>query len=371
MADGGLFSPAAEFEYRMFPWHSEVKFSIDEYIACQPVSDSSVFSAPDHTFLQNRSFTYPVLFPKGVSKARSAVLMLHGLNERNWIKYLPWAEYLVNKLNRPVILFPIAFHINRSPAWWGNPRKLMEYMDSNSSASDTGHGSTLANIALSERLKHAPLRFFTSGKQSADDIIDLVQTIHRGGHPLFEQGTQVDFFAYSIGAFLAQVLFIANPEGIFDNSRLFLFCGGAFFYQMNGVSRVIMDKPAFETLHKYYLHDIRKDCTRIPGLSACLRNTQLGMAFSSMIKPSNLPNYREHALRQMNERVSVVAMQDDHVIPAEGTMEALGFLDNVKVLDFPYPCQHENPFPVNNHELMHRVDSTFSQVFGMATDFLR
>ena len=63
---------------------------------------------------------------------------------------------------------------------------------------------------------------------------------------------QVDFFAYSIGAFLSQILFIANPNGIVSNSRLFMFCGGAFFSEMNGVSKMIMDETAFEKISNYY-----------------------------------------------------------------------------------------------------------------------
>ena len=49
---------------------------------------------------------------------------MHGLNERNWSKYLTWAEYLSSKTGKIVILFPIAFHINRSPVGWSNPRYL-------------------------------------------------------------------------------------------------------------------------------------------------------------------------------------------------------------------------------------------------------
>jgi len=44
----------------------------------------------------------------------------------------------------------------------------------------------------------------------------------------------------SIGAFLSQVVLMANQKNLFSDSRLFMFCGGSIFRSMFGVSRSIM-----------------------------------------------------------------------------------------------------------------------------------
>ena len=75
---------------------------------------------------ENKSFIYPIFVPNNTTKSNEAILLMHGLNERNWNKYLTWAEFLCNSTGKMVILFPIAYHINRSPASWSNPHYLNE-----------------------------------------------------------------------------------------------------------------------------------------------------------------------------------------------------------------------------------------------------
>jgi hypothetical protein len=50
--------------------------------------------------------------------------LLHGLNERSWDKFLPWAARLVESTARAVILMPIAFHMNRALAEWSLLRAM-------------------------------------------------------------------------------------------------------------------------------------------------------------------------------------------------------------------------------------------------------
>ena len=83
----------------------------------------------DKNIAENFSFEYPVFTPSGKPKQGEAILLLHGLNERNWNKYLPWAEFLCLNTGKPVILFPIAFHINRAPVTWSNPRNLISLLN--------------------------------------------------------------------------------------------------------------------------------------------------------------------------------------------------------------------------------------------------
>ena len=74
-----------------------------------PIDD--ICSTTDRFIRENTDFKYTVFAPKSNEKFSNAILLLHGLNERSWEKYLPWAEYLCKETGKPVILFPIAFHM--------------------------------------------------------------------------------------------------------------------------------------------------------------------------------------------------------------------------------------------------------------------
>ena len=41
-------------------------------------------SIPDNNIQENKSFSYTIFTPKGSRKTNQAILLLHGLNERNW-----------------------------------------------------------------------------------------------------------------------------------------------------------------------------------------------------------------------------------------------------------------------------------------------
>jgi len=236
--------------------------------------------------------------------------------------------------------------------------------------------STFVNVSLSQRLTDEPLRFFTSGRQSAEDITNLLQTIKDGMHPFLEKDAQVDFFAYSIGAFLSQVLFLANPKGLLSNSRLFLFCGGSRFSEMYGTSRLIMDNQAFSCLRKFYLVDFLRELKTASPFSRYIRNSALGNAFHAMISPDCLKSFRESTLQKLSEQIRVIALQKDKVIPAKYIQSTFDGIKNhiksmVEVLDFPYEYSHEIPFPVLNTPNYLQVDQCFERVFGSAVDFLR
>ena len=80
---------------------------------------------PDSSIPENRYFRYSVFVGDVHKKYDDAIILLHGLNEREWSKYLPWASYLTRHTKKPVILFPISFHMNRGPVLWNN-RYLMQ-----------------------------------------------------------------------------------------------------------------------------------------------------------------------------------------------------------------------------------------------------
>ncbi len=317
--------------------------------------------------IENEHFTYPVFIPAEKKPNNKAIILLHGLNERSWNKYLTWAEYLCKHTRKAVILFPLAFHINRSPAWWYNPRIISAFIEKRKEITGCDRSLSLANIALSERLSANPGRFYTSGEQSLKDVTRLIADIYSGNHPVFAENTSVDVFAYSIGAFLAQILFMLNPQGLMDNSKLFMFCGGSIFNRMYGASRSIMDKNAFEKLYSYYTSDFFADEYN----DAVGVNKQMN-AFKTMINTKNFTAERTGFFQSIKNRFSCVALKQDKVIPYEGIVEAIGEKNRNKIdlLEFNYTYNHENPFPILNNDLKNEVDIAFNTIFSRASAFL-
>lgn len=107
-------------------------------------------SVTDDHIQENKTFNYTVFAPSGKEKRDKAIILLHGLNERTWEKYLTWAEYLAGSTGKPVILFPIAFHMNRTPGSWCNPRMVLPWVNRRKQEIDNLENSTFANVTLSQ-----------------------------------------------------------------------------------------------------------------------------------------------------------------------------------------------------------------------------
>ncbi len=336
--------------------------SISNYSTTNSVSEGSVF---DDDVKENTSFLYPLFLPSNEVKTDKLIVLMHGLNERYWNKYLSWAEYLCENTGKAVLLFPIAYHMNRSPLNWANPRFLKLYFDYKKEKEGTDRSMSFANLALSERIFSKPERFFKSGKQSYDDLIQLIESIKKGQHERIKQNASIDFFAYSIGAFLSQILFLSNPKNLFSESKLFLFCGGSIFSRMWGESRNILDKKAFERLYSYYAKEFtpkQEDDTYAVEL-----------AFDSMIAPERNRKDRLDFFRLMGNRIGGISLSNDKVIPYQGIKEALGedvANDRIGLYELPYAYTHENPFPVFKNNLKDEVDKSFLSIFKQAALFL-
>jgi hypothetical protein len=83
---------------------------------------------------------------------------------------------------------------------------------------------------------------------------------------------------------------------------------------------------------------------------------------------------REGLFRKLQKRLSAVALRKDSVVPPAEVMNALKgeYRDigiPVKVLDFPYPYTHVNPFPTAE-KIASEVTAEFDKVFGFAADHL-
>lgn len=323
---------------------------------------------------ENTMFTYPVFVPSD-KKSRKVILLLHGLNERSWIKYLVWAFSLSQSTGSYVILFPISFHINRSPESWSNPREMMPFVKERTLKCNDIRMSSFANVTLSNRLTQDPMRFFNSGYQTATDILSLMNQIKDGKHQLIPGGSNVNIFSYSIGAFLSQILMIGNPENLFSDSRLFILCGGSVFSNMQGTSKLIMDSLAYEKIYNFYLYDFEKRITGKNPLFDFLRTSQVGIAFRSMIDFAVFRQFRENILEKLKDQIRIIAFAKDMVIPSEGIIKTMtnkirGKNNNLDIWDFPYPYSHENPFPVFENHFSSDVDRSFDRVFSEAGQFL-
>ena len=316
---------------------------------------------------ENERFDYPVFIESKTKQYKEVILLLHGLNERSWNKYLPWAEYLCQKTGKAILLFPIAYHVNRSPLTWTNPRFLQKIIELRRKLNGHDRSLSLANVALSERLSDNPHRFYNSGRQSYFDIVRLITEIKNGKHPLFAKDTKVDVFAYSIGAFLSQVLFLANPNGYFSESKLFMFCGGGIFSSMYGQSRSIMDRTSFEKLLAYYQTGFWAEKIALNTDDEVLK------AFYSMIAFDNAKDTRIDTFRQMKQRIGGVSLALDKVMPYTGVVAALGHdcaSRNITLIDLPYDYTHETPFPVVAGHDQNEVNHSFNRVFEQAAGFL-
>ena len=334
----------------------------------------SFLNKKDISIDENVSFSYPVFVPADTA-SRKVILLFHGLNERSWVKYLVWAYYLAQNTGSYVILFPISFHINRSPELWMDPRAMFSYLSERRTNFGDVSMSSIANIALSNRLTEDPMRFFNSGYQTSEDIVKLMSMIRDGRHEVIPGGSKVNIFAYSIGAFLAQIILMGNPENLFSESKLFMFCGGSVFSNMHGTSKLIMDSLAYDKVFNFYLEDFEKEIKGKSPLVDFLCSSRIGMAFRSMIDLGRFRKFRENRLTGLKDQIRSIALLKDAIIPADGIVKTLNYKSqslssSVEVTDFPYPYTHENPFPLFNSILSHSVDSAFERLFAAAGLFL-
>jgi len=106
------------------PW-SKVRIHNISFLSDFPAE--GFLNREDPLISENNSFSYPVFIP--ADESTKVILLLHGLNERSWLKYLVWAYWLAENTSSYVILFPISFHINRSPESWKDPRIMERLLD--------------------------------------------------------------------------------------------------------------------------------------------------------------------------------------------------------------------------------------------------
>jgi hypothetical protein len=331
---------------------------------------------PDIDILENRSFRYHVFKPANKKKFSEVVLFFHGFNEKYWDKYLPWAKKIADDTGKLVVLFPIAFHMNRAPQLWSDPRKMFELSKHRQNAFPDIIDSTLSNVAISMRLHACPQRFLWSGLQTYYDVIQFVEDCKAGNHPLIEKDFTLDFFSYSIGSLLAEILKLTNPRNYFDNSKLVMFCGGAVFNRLSPVSKFIIDSEANVAMFSYLVEHLGSHLLKNPRMQHLLGDQHPeGVIFRSMLNYTFEREHREGLFRNISAQVLAITLEKDTVIPSYEIVNTLqgskrDIPVDIQVLDFPYEYRHEDPFPVAE-TISRQVDDSFNLVFAKVADFLR
>ncbi len=328
----------------------------------------SSFSSVDTQIQENWNFSYPVFTPHDKKNDR-AIILLHGLNERDWTKYLTWADYLAQHTQRTIILFPLAFHMNRGKKEWSDRRSMTDLANNRKSAYEKVARLSFVNAALSNRISEDPMRFYRAGLQSAHDLLQLLYQIKKGEHPLLEKKSHINFMGYSIGAFLTQIMFMANPGNILKNSKAVLFCGGTTFNHMSGTSKLIMDNLAYENLNSFYLKQFEKAKLSVSGNFFSKRLGPVVRSFKAMIPIPTFNPLKDKTFTQIAKKISAIGLLKDEVIPAREIKETLqtkrGKIKfQFKLIDFPYHYTHENPFPTFTNEQGLIVDRSFENTFS-------
>lgn len=328
----------------------------------------------DVDIVENRRFRYSIFSDKRKQQADGVIFLFHGLNERNWSKYLTWASRLVEQTGKAVVLLPIAFHMNRAPAEWSNPRLMIHVVEERKSKSPKLVNASFANAAISSRLQAIPQRFVWSGLQTFYDIVQFVDQIRSGQHERIVSTATVDFFGYSIGAFLGEILLMTNPEGRFSDTRLFMFCGGATVDRLYPNSRYILDSDATIALYSFFLARLENELRDDDRLAHYMsRDHPEGQFFTAMLNYQNHRELRQQRIGELCDQIAALALKRDDVIPAVEVLNTLRgeFRDipvRVEVDDFPYEYSHVSPFPVNGPEA--DVDRYFDRVFDFAASHL-
>ncbi len=330
----------------------------------------------DSTIKENRYFSFPVLRQKESGKSKKAIILFHGLNEKSWDKYLPWAHKLMEQTGKAVIMFPIAFHMNRAPAEWSDPRAMRKVAEEKKKLFPRTLKSSIANAAINTRLQFDPLRFMWSGLQSYYDVIQMVNSIRNGEYSFIESDAKIDFFAYSIGSFLAEILLMADTSGFFKDSKLFNFCGGPVLTRTSPVSKYILDSETNVSVYTFFIDYLEEEIRKDERLSHYFDNGHMeGDVFRSMLDYRKKKEFREEKFKKLSKRIFALGLKQDEVIPPFEIINTLkGEKRNipikVKVMDLNYDHDHVIPFPVN-WNIEKEVDKAFNKVFKIVSKFLK
>ena len=168
-------------------------------------------------------------------------------------------------------------------------------------------------------------------------------------------------------ALLSQVLLLANPDKMFTDTRLFMFCGGSIFSEMDGNARDIMDKEAFAKVRHYFRHDFLENRT----LPTSFKNDFLEQAFKAMVREDVLRDYRESFFQRACDRIRAISLKRYRYAYWRGDQ---GFRKSVRQdigrTGFPVRLLPSNPFPTHSRIDPGLINQAFHSIFTRAAAFL-
>ena len=375
--------PFESFDYNILPGEDSYRCNYHN-ISFQGRSDdepllkteNELLNVADSKIQENIHFKYSVFKNLKSSKSKKIIILFHGLNEKSWEKYLVWAKKLLELTGKTVVLFPLAFHMNRAPKIWSNPKLMKQICNERLKLFPNIVSASFANTAISTRLQSHPQRFLWSGLQSYYDVIQLVTEIKDGNHPLIHQDASIDFFAYSIGAFLSQIIIMTNPSNFFKNTKLFIFCGGPLLKKMSAVSKYILDSEANIAIYTYFIEHLDKEMKRDERLTHYFSKLHpAGKYFRCMLDYHKMKKFREKRLKKLSKQIEVVTLKKDKVIPHYEVVNSLKGEDGkipikIRKIDFHYEYNHVIPFPLSE-KIQKEVNRSFEKVFRYAAKFLK
>lgn len=331
----------------------------------------------DAEIAENRQFKYLILREDSPRLSEGVIFLFHGLNEKDWTKYLPWAQALQARTGKAVVMFPTAFHMNRAFKIWHDSRLMANLSKSRSGIFSQIRESSFVNAAISTRLHFAPARFFLSGLETYANVISLVEQIRAGQHEYIEAQASVDFIGYSAGAFLTQILLMADRDGLFSQSRGVLFCGGALLSRMHLTSRYIMDSEAHQAIQYFYTGDFDEHLRQDENLRHHYDKAKRGgLFFRSMLSEryTDANQIRRQRLGEIGSRLKAISLAQDQVMRPHEIQASLVDSEGrlavpTQVLDYEHPYSHVMPF---SHLPKHEAASNeaFQHTFDIITKHL-
>lgn len=299
---------------------------------------------------ENLRFRYPLLrdaAPAGAAeRCRQLVVFFHGLNERSFTKYVPWAYQLWRSTGAAVALYPLAFHIRRVSPLWG--ARLKAFQDARRALAGNENVHAF-NAVISDRLGHHPERFFWGGLQSYREVVDLVRRIRAGAHPHVDPAAQIDLVGFSAGGYLALALLLIDEDGLFSRSRAVLFESGAALRDVNLSSRLIVDLAAETALMKLFVR--HTELYANVRLRHWLDHHVEGRWFRAICGAPSERLALERRLGELAPRLLGVTNLNDQVIPPGGVLNLLQGLHRdtgVRVEELELGV-HEHPFACTDY----------------------
>lgn len=363
--------------------HGSPAYSCEKHQLEFPINEDKshvVYGLPsidlkDFDIACNKQFDYYILKRADIQKAEGSIIFFHGLNEKKWDKYLPWAYELAQRTNKAIILFPIAFHMNRAEEIWSDRHKMVEVSKFRKKNFNDNSDSSFVNAAISSRLEAHPQRIFWSGFQTYSDVISVVRDIRENKISSISSTSSFDLFGYSIGSFLSIIFKLADPEQIFKDSKLFCFCGGMTIDRMFPISKYIMDSRAAIKMQTVFAELLSSDFKSDPRLGH-FQNSKVHPQeswFKMMLRYNYFQKEREARIREIQSQIKAYVLEKDEVAPP---MEALNTLKggyrnikvDVEIQDFPFDYSHMVPFPLTN-KVQEEVTTSFNQFIQSASDF--